>query len=106
MRLRFCQSVIPGLIWRAFVITALIGPPSTWAAVFGSIRGVVHDPDHRPVPDARVMLKSTSSDYSQMLSTSSEGMFEATSIPVGAYRVTVGRDGFAPAVEDVVVSSG
>ena len=81
-------------------------PGVTWATVFGSVRGVVHDPDHRPVPSAQVVLKASSSDYSRTLSTGGDGAFEATSVPVGAYQVTVTRDGFAPSEQDVVVVSG
>jgi hypothetical protein len=76
-----------------------------WATVFGSIRGVVHDPSHRPVQGASVVLKSATSDYSQTLSTDADGAFEATSVPVGTYRVTVTRESFAPDSEDVVVAS-
>ncbi|MBZ5591268.1 MAG: TonB-dependent receptor [Acidobacteriia bacterium] len=76
------------------------------AAVFGSVRGVVHDPDHRPVPAAQVILKSSSSDYSRTLETGGDGTFEATSVPVGAYEVMVTRDGFSPSAQGVVVVSG
>ncbi|HXI44570.1 MAG TPA: TonB-dependent receptor, partial [Bryobacteraceae bacterium] len=76
-----------------------------WATVFGSLRGVVHDPDHRPVSSARVILKSDSSDYSETLTTDATGAFETASVPVGAYTVTVTRDGFAPSAQAVVVSS-
>ena len=81
-------------------------PGVTWATVFGSVRGVVHDPDHRPVPGAQVVLKANSSDYSQTLVSRDDGAFEATSVPVGAYQVTVTRDGFAPSEQNVVVVSG
>jgi outer membrane receptor protein involved in Fe transport len=84
----------------------ILGAAGVWAAVFGSVRGVVHDPSHRPVQGASVLLKSTTSDYSQTVSTDADGAFEATSVQVGAYRVTVTRDGFAPASQDVVVTSG
>ena len=79
---------------------------AVWAAVFGTVRGVVHDPDHRPVPDAQVLVKSVSSEYSQKLATNPEGAFEATTLPVGAYTVTVMRDGFATSIQQVVVASG
>jgi outer membrane receptor protein involved in Fe transport len=88
------------------LLTTLIVPIGLWAAVFGSVRGIIHDPSHRPVQGASVLLKSISSDYSQTVSTDSDGAFEATAVPVGAYRVTVTRDGFAPASQDVVVASG
>ena len=36
---------------------------SSWASIFGSIRGVVHDPQHRPVENAMVMLHAKASDW-------------------------------------------
>lgn len=90
---------------KTFLVIVLF-PLAVWAAVVGSIRGTVEDPAHRPVPGAMVILKSTSSEYSQTLSTNAEGAFEAPSVPVGAYQVTVKLDGFAPSVAEVVVNSG
>src|SRR4029077_3464261 len=94
---------------RSFLFSWLllaIVPIALWAAIFGTVRGVVHDPDHRPVPDAQVLVKSAGSDYSQKLATNPDGAFEATTLPVGAYTVTVMRDGFATSVQQVVVASG
>jgi hypothetical protein len=85
---------------------SLLVPIAIWATVYGAVRGVVHDSDHRPVPSARVILKSTDSDYSISLTTSDEGVFESSTVPAGAYQVGVTRDGFAPAAQDVVVVSG
>ncbi|HEY2844735.1 MAG TPA: TonB-dependent receptor [Bryobacteraceae bacterium] len=81
-------------------------PGTIPAAVFGTVRGVVHDPDHRPMQSAQVVLKSKDSDYSRNLQTDAEGVFELTAIPVGAYSVTVTRDGFTPSVQQIVVGSG
>jgi len=78
---------------------------AAWATVFGSVKGIVHDPDHRPVLGANVVLKSASSDYSETLATGPDGAFQAASVPVGAYMVTVTHEGFAPAVQEVVVVS-
>ncbi|HUI78886.1 MAG TPA: TonB-dependent receptor [Bryobacteraceae bacterium] len=85
---------------------AIFLPSAVWAVVFGSLRGVVHDPAHRPIAGAQVVLRSTSSDYSQTVSTQADGVFEATSVPVGSYRVTVTHEGFAPVAEETVVVSG
>jgi len=79
---------------------------ATWAAVFGTVRGVVHDPDHRPVQRAQVVVKSANSEYTQRLTTDTDGGFEATALPVGAYVVTVITEGFAPSVQQIVVASG
>ena len=91
---------------RGLLCACFVFPAAVWAVVFGSVRGVVHDPDHRPVSGAQVLLKAASSDYSQTLTTAVDGSFEATSVPVGAYHVTVVRDGFAPSEQEVVVASG
>jgi hypothetical protein len=32
---------------------------------FGSVRGIIHDPQHRPIQGAMVMLKSRSSDWAK-----------------------------------------
>jgi len=76
------------------------------ATVFGSLRGVVHDPDHRPVPGAGIVIQSTTSDYAQSLSSGLEGNIETPTLPAGAYRVTVTKEGFAAATQEVVVVSG
>ena len=88
-----------------WVFVALL-PVTATATVFGSLRGIVHDPDHRPVPDAQIVIQSSTSDYSQTTSSGAEGNFETPSLPTGAYRVTVTKDGFAPTAQDVVVVSG
>ena len=35
------------------------------ATIFGKIQGIVHDPQHRPVPGATVMLQAINSDWTQ-----------------------------------------
>src|SRR5947208_2347326 len=89
----------------AISILLCLCPPLLRAAVFESVRGVVHDPDHRPVKGAAIVTKSTTSDYSQTVATGADGAFEIASIPPGAYRVTVTHDGFAPATQEIVVGS-
>jgi outer membrane receptor protein involved in Fe transport len=76
------------------------------ATVFGSLRAVVHDPDHRPVSGAEVVVKSASSDYSQRLTTDADGVLEAGALAPGEYTVTVSKDGFSPSVQRIVIGSG
>jgi outer membrane receptor protein involved in Fe transport len=75
-------------------------------AVTGSVRGEVEDPGRRPVPGAEVVLKAVNSEYSRAVTTGMDGTFEATSLPVGMYRVTVTQSGFVPSTRDVTVLSG
>ena len=89
-----------------FIVFVVLAQVPLRATVFGTVRGVVHDPDHRPVQAADVEIKSSSSDYHQKLTTDTDGGFEATALPVGAYQVTVSKEGFASAAQEVVVASG
>ena len=90
---------------KLMLALSMMFPTASRATVFGSVRGVVHDPDHRPVEGARVALKPENGDYSLALATDVNGAFEAAGVPVGACLVTVTRDGFAPSERQVVVSS-
>ena len=76
-----------------------------FATIFGTVRGVVHDPQHRPVADAAVKLKSATSDWTQTAQTDQDGAFLFTAVPVGDYQVTVTRSGFADEQETVTVVS-
>jgi outer membrane receptor protein involved in Fe transport len=92
--------------YRFICVFIVLVQAAIWAAVFGSVRGVVHDPDHRPVPGAEVLVKSSTSDYVRKLTVDADGGFEATALPVGAYLVTVRKEGFAPAEKAAVIASG
>jgi len=40
-----------------FVVSLFIALPA-FATVFGTVRGIVHDPQHRPVSGIQVVLKA------------------------------------------------
>ncbi len=79
---------------------------SAFATVFGGVRGVVHDPQHRPVQGAMVMLKSRSSDWNKTTNTDSNGEFLFNAVPIGEYTVSVAGPGFEQTEQRVVVESG
>jgi hypothetical protein len=89
---------------KAIFLIALIVAPA-FGTIFGTVRGVVHDPDHRPVPDANVSLRSVSSEYKQDGKTDSNGEFQFAAVPVGEYRVSATRGGFAPVEQALQVTS-
>ncbi len=76
-----------------------------FATIFGSIRGIVHDPQHRPIQSAHVVLKSQTSDWTQSQDSNSNGEFEFTSVPIGNYTVTVTQQGFQQARQQITVHS-
>ena len=46
-----------------FPLIGLVLAGAGLATVFGTVRGIVHDPQHRPIPGSSVVLKAKSSDY-------------------------------------------
>ena len=76
-----------------------------FATIFGSVRGVVHDPQHRPIQGAHLILKAQNSAWTQSEVSSDNGEFEFTSVPIGSYTVTVSSNGFEQMTQSVMVES-
>src|SRR5579884_3808424 len=75
------------------------------ATIFGQLQGVVHDPQHRPVAGASVLLKSATSDYAQSAQTNQEGAFAFAAIPLGNYVVSIAQAGFDPLEREITIAS-
>ena len=90
----------------ALFATCLTLAVTAFALVVGSVRGVIHDPQHRPVQNAMVMIKAKSSDWSATANSDSNGNFAFNAVPLGEYVVTVAGLGFEQAQQEVVVLSG
>ena len=86
--------------------TALTLSLAAYASIFGSVRGVIHDPQHRPVSNTMVMIKAKSSDWSATTNSDSNGNFSFNAVPLGEYEVTVAAVGFEQALQNVVVIAG
>ncbi|MGA8868595.1 MAG: TonB-dependent receptor [Candidatus Sulfotelmatobacter sp.] len=78
---------------------------AAFATIFGSVRGVVHDPQHRPVANAMVMLRAKTSDWAATTSTDADGQFSFGAVALGEYTVTVVAPGFGQAAKNVEVIS-
>jgi len=76
------------------------------ATVFGTVRGIVHDPQHRPVAGIQVVLKAKSSEFSQTAQTDANGEFHFDAVPLADYTVTVSPQGFATIEQSLSVLSG
>jgi len=91
----------------AFIAGVLaICPLAALAEIFGNVHGIVHDPQHRPIPDAAVDLRAQHSDWAQHQKTSDGGEFDFSAVPLGEYTVTVTVANFQPAQQNLVVGSG
>src|SRR5712692_622752 len=84
----------------------LLATPLARATIFGNIRGIVHDPQHRPIASAQVKLRSATSDWARTSQTDQDGAFQFDAVPVGEYLITVTHTGFQDISQRAVVQSG
>src|SRR5580658_460822 len=87
------------------LLLCLLSAPLAFATIFGSVRGVVHDPQHRPIQGAHLTLKAQTSDWTQSQDSDDNGEFAFTSVPIGNYTVAVSSNGFQQTSQTVVVQS-
>ena len=78
---------------------ALLVPAALWAAAFGSVRGIVHDPQHRPLPGAQIVLQS------RTVQSDSNGEFQISDIAEGTYKIEITAKGFKPLEQQITVAA-
>jgi len=76
------------------------------ATIFGSVRGVVHDSQHRPIPDVQISLKAKDSAFTLTTQTDVNGDFHFDAVPVGEYVTTASKADFASSEQAMTVLSG
>ncbi|MGH9328442.1 MAG: TonB-dependent receptor [Terriglobia bacterium] len=90
--------------WRSFfallvslaLASALLAAPSP-----ENLHGIVHDPQHRPIPGAKVTLGTRKSARTTV--TNTNGEFEFQAVPPGDYSIQAQAPGFSPLVEKIRV---
>ena len=97
--MRRLSSILSALLFLAASIPAL-------ATVFANVHGVVHDPQHRPIPGANVTLKAAESAFTLDAKTDSEGEFDLLQAPIGVYELTISATGFATTEQSLAIASG
>ena len=75
------------------------------ATVFSQLQGVVHDPQHRPLPDAHITLAAAHSAFTLSTDSNPEGSFTLLNIPLGDYTVTITHAGFETLRQSLTVHS-
>ncbi len=78
-----------------FSALALALAGSGYATIFGNVRGIVHDPQHRPIPNAQIVLSAAGSGWSKAAHTNANGEFEFTAVPAGDYITGRKRQGIS-----------
>ena len=75
------------------------------ASIFSQLHGVVHDPQHRPLPGARIQLRAANSAFTQSAVTGPDGSFTIPSLPLGDYTLTVSQSGFSTIRQTLTLAS-
>jgi hypothetical protein len=88
-------------VWFVTVLTHSV----VLGATLVSVRGVVHDPDHLPIPDAKVTLESMTSGYRLAAQTGAAGDFVIAAVPVGEYVIKIEHTGFLSEQQSVAINS-
>jgi TonB dependent receptor/Carboxypeptidase regulatory-like domain/TonB-dependent Receptor Plug Domain len=97
----------PSLLLPALLLLHLaVSVERAHATVYGQIQGIVHDPHHRPIPSAKVVLKSIDSSTVQVLEADRDGAFRFQIVSFGDYTLTVSQPGFASLSQRVTLASG
>jgi outer membrane receptor protein involved in Fe transport len=76
-----------------------------FASVFGTVKAIVHDPQHRPVQGAQVVVQSRTSAFKQSGVTNEDGIATVLNVPVGAYDIKIVSPGFSDAQQSAMVTS-
>jgi outer membrane receptor protein involved in Fe transport len=93
---------------NAAIITlwALLAVMPSFASVVGTVKAIVHDPQHRPVQGAQIEVQSRTSAFKTTGTTNEEGIATVLNVPVGEYDVKIASPGFNAAQQAVTVTSG
>ncbi len=87
------------------ILLALLAALPAFASVFGTVKAIVHDPQHRPVKGAQVEVQSRTSAFKMAGATNDDGIATLQNVPVGEYDVTIQSPGFAAVQQSVTVTS-
>jgi outer membrane receptor protein involved in Fe transport len=79
---------------------------SLGATIFGTVRGLIHDSQHRPVAGAKVTLRAADSDWVKTFDSDDAGEFRFNNVPLGEYFITVEMTGFAEQQQKFTLTSG
>jgi outer membrane receptor protein involved in Fe transport len=91
---------------KALLLGLLFSSLTAFASIFGTVSGLIHDPQHRPVQGAQVTLGASNSAWTKTITSDDAGEFHFDAVPLGEYEVTVDMAGFASQQQKLVLTSG
>src|SRR3989441_13038264 len=81
-------------------VVLLSNPPLVAQFTTASLGGTVIDPSGAAVPKAKVGVRNKDTAFTRSVESAADGGFLFSSLPVGTYRLTVEKAGFATYVQD------
>ncbi len=93
-------------ILAGFALATLLATNMAAQGIYATLTGLVIDPSHAVIPQAKVTLKDTQSGSQRDTVTNTDGYFTFASVPVGVYDVTVEAKGFNSYKIDSVTLNG
>ena len=85
-------------VLAAVCLTAL--PAPAFATIFGTVKGVVIDPQQQPVAGVTITIHARHADWSRTTTSDAHGEFQFPVVPIGEYAVSATSQGFAPLIRD------
>src|SRR5690349_6089362 len=93
-----------GLRTRSLLLFAfLLSAVAVNAGIFGTVRGIVHDVQHRPISGAHLLLQAKQSDWKREAVTDDNGEFQMDAVAAGNYTMRITHDGFREYLSDLAV---
>jgi hypothetical protein len=101
----FCGSRKFGFYILLLIFLVSVFSPNVRAGIFGTVRGIVHDAQHRPIQGAHVDLRAKLSDWKRSAVTDGEGNFEIDAVPAGDYTLHISHEGFRDSEVELAVAA-
>lgn len=83
-------------------MASLIHAQSNYAVV----RGSIFDPQHRPIPGAKIQIVSQATGSRRDVESNGSGLYEIAGVVPGGYALTVDRAGFKQAIQTLTLEVG
>ena len=80
-------------------------PSPAEATVFGTVKCIVHDPQHQPVAGTMVRVSAQHADWNRSAVTDGSGAVTFVGVPIGDYRVEASASGFETTRQAITVIS-
>jgi hypothetical protein len=90
---------------RLCILLLLFCSLAARAQLFGTLSGIVHDPQHRPIDGAAITLRAAHSDLTFTAASNPNGEFTLPALPLGDYLIAVAKPSFATLHQPVTISS-